>query len=339
MPHNHTLTLWQHKTNGKWYAVAYVPDQKLTIRRSLRTTDKAEAEAALPIWETRTLPGILAARNGGGGKPETAPRLTAVAAWYYESHLPATGASDKTILNCSKHIGGFVTFLAARRVGRLDQLSSRLVQEWQVSDGNRRDALLVVRRWLSEYRRMHPKAPALDIEWNIPARKQSRRFQAIPSEDLAKFLQRLADTHHPIYPIVSWVACTGWRISDTLDLKWAEVKRDHIDRRQLKTGNGLAYPITPRMRAVLDSVPRDDERVFPVIYKTFLNRLHAFEAKEGFPRYTMRDLRVTFATTLADDGCPMHVLAALLGHKDPMMAAKYYVRMNAESMRAWAEKY
>ena len=57
------------------------------------------------------------------------------------------------------------------------------------------------------------------------------------------------------------------------------------------------------------------------------------------PAVSPRDLRVTFATLKAEAGCPMPVLAELMGHSDPMMAARYYVRVNAKALRDGAERY
>jgi len=34
----------------------------------------------------------------------------------------------------------------------------------------------------------------------------------------------------------------------------------------------------------------------------------------------------------------VHILAALMGHRSTAMAAKFYVRDNAEAVRTWAER-
>ena len=59
--------------------------------------------------------------------------------------------------------------------------------------------------------------------------------------------------------------------------------------------------------------------------------IHAGRGNNGGDAWVVAD-------ALAEAGCPVHILAALMGHRSTAMAAKFYVRDNAEAVRTWAER-
>ena len=350
----------RRKTNGVWYVCWYWPDTRTTHTATLATKDAAEAEEFLALWRQKILPSIIAEREHVPAP--VAATLSEAAAWYATRYLPMADAARSTIENYMSAVNRFVAFAEGAGVTTLSKVSGALVGDWVTQNGTGRarvrDSQLALRLWLTRYAEAHnielPK-----IAWNIPSKKQSRRFRALTPDECRTLLDAFEAERPDVYWPAAWMLATGWRIGDVLDFRWDEIKGDYasgngfVDREQLKTGDGLAYPITKRMAGILDAQPSahtghvfrkwhySGKGVKPrgeaFSYAGFMQRWDAVVGKLEV-KASPRDLRVTFATRKAEAGCPMHILAALMGHRDATMAARYYVRLSADSMREWATK-
>jgi integrase len=135
--------------------------------------------------------------------------------------------------------------------------------------------------------------------------------------------------------VLALMANTGLDPSDALRLR-----RDQIDGATIwgirgKTGNEIAIPVGPTLRAALKDSPRHNAvtilataRGTPWTYDGFSTAWHRFKRKleaEGVIScgLTPKGLRHTVATTLREAGMDERSIADLLGQKTPAMARHY----------------
>jgi len=83
----------------------------------------------------------------------------------------------------------------------------------------------------------------------LPRKQRDRAPQALTMRELQEVLALVQERSPSIANLCPWLAYSGWRISDAIDLKWAEIDLDRmdIDREEIKTSDRLTYPLTPAL--------------------------------------------------------------------------------------------
>lgn len=102
------------------------------------------------------------------------------------------------------------------------------------------------------------------------------------------------------------------------DIDW---DRSRVYLRQTKGDRPRFAPMGEQARlaiAELVAFPRDDDRLLPIQKNTFTHWVHQAGIDAGFSGRKLRahTLRASYITDLANDGHPVHVIAANVGHKD-----------------------
>jgi integrase len=177
--------------------------------------------------------------------------------------------------------------------------------------------------------------------------------------ELLECLETIAERSPSIANICRFLAYSGWRVSDAMDLRWGEVEMagpraigKQIDRDQIKTQDGLTYPVTPPIRACLETAlagvdgrPKAADYVFleaqgsPWTYNALYRRLTRTLAAANFPRQVSPHVfRTTFATLAAssDPPVPPRVLQNLLGHRDLKDTLQYYTEVQLGDLARWS---
>ncbi len=402
-------TLYLNRSTGYYHINIRWPDGARS-RPSLRVRTEPEARVAYTIFLEEVLPALIEERQPAAYSlqpaPSPSPRIHDLINWFINTHLPYLGRATKTIVHYERVLRDFQTFCSQRHIGRTQQLSTRVIQEWQLwlsefrrnSDASqlskassaaqrktfrrnssvsksvsgspsksvsvsRRDELLTLRHFLDEAAEAGELDHVPPITWNIPKKSRSTEFRAVPAPELNHFLNALLE-HSPgrLYPPIAWMAYSGWRPSDVLDLRWSEIHDTHVDRAQLKTQRGLLYPLSPPLLQILQSLSKSvsksvsvspftpshpsylpSSHVFldrgrPWTYQQFKKQLEYLIRRHNLPNIRPRDLRKTFATTMANAGCPPTVLKELLGHNDVALTLTYYVEVDLPTMANWAAK-
>ena len=350
-----TITTYIDRARGVWYVNAYWPGHPpRRIRESLGVPATEDPAGPLAQWTARVLPLHESAADVPAPVTRTQGGLLRdVATWYLDTYLPYAGSSKKTIEYYTSTLWNFIGYCASRHVARTGQLSARIIQEWQMSTraAPSREQVLQVRRWLrvADEQGIIPELP--EIKWLIPGKKRSVQHVAHEPAVIAAWLEALCLYRPQAGLVARWVDATGWRIGDALDLRVAEVDlvRGTIQRHQLKTASRLPYPITPALRALLDTAlarhPGAPEgHVFlnhkrqPWAYPALYRVLESFHG--NYPTaITFRDLRKSFGTNLAMQGCPPNVLKELMGHSDIAMTLGYYVDVDMGRMAEWSVRH
>lgn len=317
----------------------------------LEATDAESAAAELEDWRKTVLPAIL--RKASAAPEPAGPTLDALSKWYLETHLRFLGREPKTISKYEGIISNFLIYCRSRHVRRPQQLSTRIVQEWQLwrdttrKNGEsriaRRNELLAIRHWLDEANQCGELNEMVSIKWDIPGKGRSQRYRALSRDELIVFLQTCRLRIPRAYPPIAWAAHTGWLPENVIEFRHEHIRGDVIDWERLKTSERLLLPITAPMREILRLAHTSDGHVFrdgdqPWTYNALQKRLN--RATKHMPRpVRFRDLRKTYGTMLALGGCPPNVLAVLMSHADVKMTYEYYVQADVPTIREWTHRY
>ena len=122
---------------------------------------------------------------------------------------------------------------------------------------------------------------------------------------------------------------TGCRMSEIRDLRWECVKEDRIELPDSKTG-GRAVPLGPAARAVLSSIPREENNPWVIVgrlpgsHLTDLQRpWRRIRKRAGLEDVRIHDLRHSFASRALALGESLSMIGKLLGHTQVQTTARY----------------
>ena len=366
------VTAYLDTSKGVWRANIYFPDTKRRLRPFLGVPADQDPTERLAAYKTEMLPAVIAqhqadlraAQAAEEAKPTNGAGATlrSLADWFLDTHLPYQNRADKTLDHYQRQLDRFIAFCSSRHVARAQQLSGRIIQEWQLQsakDRNRqgpsRDEVLAIKHWLDTCTEFGELKEILDIKWSVPSKTKSKRFKAYPTAIVSAWVQALYRHRPRAAAVAEWVAATGWRIGDALDLRVGEIHLDRncIDRHQIKTSEGLPYPLTPALHQMVQSAlqgrpkPDPDEHLFldhksrPWDYQQIVKLIDYFHKSKRWdgPAINFRDLRKSFGSSLAMQGCPPNVLKELMGHSSIEMTLGYYVTVDLAKMDEWSQRH
>ena len=122
---------------------------------------------------------------------------------------------------------------------------------------------------------------------------------------------------------------TGCRMSEIRDLRWEYVKDDCLELPDTKTG-GRVIPLGPEARAVLSSIPRQEDNPWVIAGKlpgshlTDLQRpWRRIRKRAGLEDVRIHDLRHSFASRALALGESLTIIGKLLGHTQVQTTARY----------------
>jgi integrase len=145
---------------------------------------------------------------------------------------------------------------------------------------------------------------------------------------------------------------TGQRSCDVCNMRWEDYDGQKIKLRQRKTGKKLTIPVHPRLKAELDARRPAEENQNPFILQSASNgRLLPNSLREMLSRHlkglgirrSFHGLRKSTGSILAELGCSVFAIMAILGHTNLKTAMKYteerdQERLAMEAMNKWELK-
>lgn len=172
-----------------------------------------------------------------------------------------------------------------------------------------------------------------------PVPRPQQRAVTYVDEDGLRALVRV--TPRRIRPFVAFLAETGMRRGEALNLRWEDVGEARLRVRRSKTGRIREVPITARLRAILDRLPRGapGHRVFRDVPRTWPKSVRALwrRAKRRAklpPSYRLYDLRHARASLLVRAGVPVPTVAAWLGCSAALVLSTYGHHAPANALEA-----
>ena len=159
-------------------------------------------------------------------------------------------------------------------------------------------------------------------------------------------ISRLAgtDTEKPLHrSAVLFAALTGMRSSDVIRLTWGRVTDDDPSGPVLKlfvkkTESYDRKPITEQARKLMGVRGADDQKVFPISYRTYRMFLKEWAKAAGIERRVHPHmLRHAFAVQLLNAGEDIYTVSKMLNHAD-VKTTQIYVNLLDKSKRRAAER-
>ena len=193
-------------------------------------------------------------------------------------------------------------------------------------------------------------SPTTGIRVSVPSADEDEQAKAMTRVELARLLDELDDRWRLFF---EFLAHTGLRISEAIELRWKDVElsfmpRLHV-RRQLRDGEAvgpktvagrrtipLATGMTERLRAN-EGAP--DALVFTTTTGRQINRsnlwrdvLHPAAERAGVPWVSFHTFRHTCASLLFAGGKNVKQVQAWLGHADPGFTVRTYIHLMDEGV-------
>jgi integrase len=125
---------------------------------------------------------------------------------------------------------------------------------------------------------------------------------------------------------------TGQRRADVVKMKWTQFDGDVIEVRQQKTGELLTIPCHRNLKAALARARRRTEFILvgerggPLAPASLSMAFRRTLKRAGIKGYSVHGLRKNAGVALADAGCDVREIMAILGHRTYSMALHYTKR-------------
>ncbi|MET3725091.1 site-specific integrase [Sphingomonas trueperi] len=158
----------------------------------------------------------------------------------------------------------------------------------------------------------------------IPVRNaRDRRLRA---GELQRLRKALVDSRNALLqPAILFAIETALRRGELLALEWSAIdfrtRTAYIPH--TKTGYPRTIPLTDAAIAVLKCVPRRDGRVFPMTAMALKLGWNRVRDRASLPDLRFHDLRHEAISRFAEMGLTTVELAAISGHRDLRMLARY----------------
>jgi integrase len=170
-----------------------------------------------------------------------------------------------------------------------------------------------------DVRRLHRRSGKANAPW--------------PAETIDQFLNVASEQMRLALHLLLY---TGQRVGDVVTMKWSDIANERMTVVQEKTGEKVIIPVHIRLAALLKETPRRSEFILNnrwgrpyknadalsgVIKKVLIDDLHA-------GHLTTHGLRKNAGIALAEAGCEVPEIQAILGHRSPHMALHYAAQAN-----------
>lgn len=327
-------------------------------RVSLKTSNKKTAvERATKIAADLT--------HGEYRQPPRPTSMTQVVDEYI-TFLRTEDRARKTIVKYRGVLDLFMKFLARQRVLNIGQVTASHFDRFR----SERKAIrhrktvysesVIVKQLLkwAKSRKLIAENPLADIRLDKPPLEPKLG----PSLDQVNAILRAAD--EPLKSLLAVLSFTGMRAGELQRLRQQDVDLENgwvhiVSRRggETKTRKSRKVPIHPRLRAVLEALPKSPgqwlftaapSKKYPdgdhhINVKRLNEQFTRLVAKLGMPvgrehGFVIHSIRHFFETHTVNVGTPQRVIDTWLGHSsDKSMAAVYY-RLRDEESQSFMEK-
>lgn len=161
-----------------------------------------------------------------------------------------------------------------------------------------------------------------------------------PAEVIEAFLGKASEQ---LRLAVHLLLYTGQRVGDVVTMKWSDIGADErMTVIQEKTGQRVVSPIPKQLKAILKETPRRSEYIlnnrWGRPYKNadalsgVIKRVLTDDLNAG--HLTTHGLRKNAGIALAEAGCTVSQIMAILGHKTPAQAIAYVEKANRGKLAA-----
>lgn len=148
---------------------------------------------------------------------------------------------------------------------------------------------------------------------------------ALTNEQRTKLIEISKTTPHGY--IFEFYLYSGARRTELLTLKWEDIKEETIFIRGTKTIKSERYiPKFKALENILNNHKNNSEYVFNFSDSTLKREVELINKLCCF-KWTIKDLRTTFATMCAEKGIAESVIAKWMGHTKTLTTKQYYIKV------------
>jgi integrase len=161
------------------------------------------------------------------------------------------------------------------------------------------------------------------------------RNKALSDDDIEKLIS--AATNKLTKDLITFLIYTGCRVSEALNLKWADVDLNNgvIAIKGTKTKYDRYIPISDKLNEILLLINNNADYVFNRSGKKISSFKKSFSTacrNAGFKDLHIHDLRHVFASKMVMAGTSLYMTGELLGHRTPNMT-KRYAHLSPENLK------
>lgn len=304
------MRLYQKSRDGVFYV-----EFERGKSRSLKTKDPKEAQKLYNAVKKEYLAGRLAEIRGES-RTSLSEFRDEYDKWARDAREPKTYKADMLALTKLIEVAGGST--------KLDKLTLRHADLMIAACRKRGNKSGTVNAYIRHLRTVCNKMAEWAYLPTSPFRalrevpKDQKQPQYIESRSVASFLASIHDVDER--RILTAYIYSGRRRAELCRLTWADVD---FEKEEYFVGKSKAhlskwYPMHPLFRAVLESMPSREGRVFSrwAHPDTITHLAKDALRNAGYPEMNLHKMRHTFATLLQDQGVDLGTIGALLGHTD-----------------------
>jgi len=170
-------------------------------------------------------------------------------------------------------------------------------------------------------------------------KQEAKPIITIPEEDFRIIIHELYKKNLDQYRIIKFLKLTGFRVGEALYLNWEDIdfRQNRILLRNIKMKREDEFPLYLELRNFLNKFKQSNGKIFP--YKDskslrFWRRL----MKKLEMKYTLHNIRKTFATRLVNKNVSVFDAMKLLRHKNVSTTMKYYTYADLQRLGDEANK-
>lgn len=162
----------------------------------------------------------------------------------------------------------------------------------------------------------------------ISSSDETKRTRVLSRDEEELLLDACDENRSTLKPIIICAIDTGMRRGEIFSLRWRDVDLKtgfiNIQAMNTKTLRSRAIPITPRLRAELETRPNrgKTQRVFGIT-DTVKRSWATAKRVAGIADLRFHDLRHTCATRLVQGGMPIAEVSRILGHSNITTTFRY----------------
>jgi len=315
------MRIYKRKASPLWYYTISINGNR--VRRSTGTTDQKLAEAFVARKQVE----LYEEAHLGKKQKRT---LDVVFGKYLLEHVSHLKSLETVSYQCEKLLNGLGSNTSLSDV-TTESLSRYIAKRRQeVSNASVNREIAAFRKLYNLARDVwgYQVAPISFRQLKLTEPKSRVRW-----EDHAT-VNRIIDCAAPhLRPIILTALYTGARLSNILNLKWADVRTESVIFREVKNvAKGkthevpLVKPLRIELEALRNATGEKAEYVFTYKGKPLKRIKTAWwnaVDKAGVSDFRFHDLRHTCASWLIQDGVPIEIVKEILGHADISTTLKY----------------
>ena len=167
----------------------------------------------------------------------------------------------------------------------------------------------------------------------VPKSRQKKMITTIPEKHIKKVLKYLEKENEKLYKFIYFLYLTGLRVNEALQLTWKDI---HFDKELISLitykdqERPDLFPVNIDVNIVpfLKSFQKKEGKLFDLSIHYLLKPFQKALTKCKLPKYTLHDLRRTFASRYATKIERPIELQTLMRHKKIDTTLRYYVEID-----------